>query len=380
MSAAIEIEDLTKTFTVRERAEGLRDALRGLLSARRRMVSAVEDLSLRIEAGERIALVGPNGAGKSTAIKMLAGILYPTRGHACVAGLVPWVDRKRLAYRIGTVFGQRSQLWYHLPASDTFELLARVYELPRAEHRRRCAELVEIFGIGEHLHAPVRQLSLGQRMRCELVASLLHAPPIGDVAVLFGVSAGGYGLTAVFGGGVQDLARRIEGGDLDPMLTLPRSVLVQAVAARTRPDGWGDVATGMILVAMSGHLHGLAWLTAPLALVLAGVVFTAAGVLLHSSAFWLGRVDGLARQATEFLTTFSVYPPSLFGWQLKLLLFTVLPAGFISYLPTELVRSFEPGTLALAVGGAAAYAVLAAWVFARGLRRYASGSRFGVRD
>ncbi len=178
MSAAIQIEDLTKTFTVRERAEGLRGALRSLFSATQRTVVALEGLSLRIEAGERIALLGPNGAGKSTAIKMLAGILHPTRGRARVAGFVPWVDRRRLAHRIGTVFGQRSQLWYHLPASDTFELLGRVYDLPRAEHRRRCALLVETFGIGEHLHAPVRQLSLGQRMRCELVASLLHAPPI----------------------------------------------------------------------------------------------------------------------------------------------------------------------------------------------------------
>jgi ABC-2 type transport system ATP-binding protein len=178
MSNAIEIEDLTKTFTLRERAEGLRGALRSLWSAPSRTVTAVDGLSLRIEAGERVAFLGPNGAGKSTAIKLLTGILHPTRGRATVAGLVPWDDRRRLAHRIGTVFGQRSQLWYHLPASDTFELLGRVYDLPRAEHRRRCALLVETFGIGEHLHTPVRQLSLGQRMRCELVASLLHAPPI----------------------------------------------------------------------------------------------------------------------------------------------------------------------------------------------------------
>jgi len=178
MTTAIEIEDLTKSFTLRQRAEGLRGAMRGLFSASHRTVTAVDGLSLRIAAGERVAFLGPNGAGKSTAIKLLTGILHPTHGHATVAGLVPWVDRRRLAHRIGTVFGQRSQLWYHLPASDTFELLGRVYDLPRAEHRRRCAALVERFAIGEHLHTPVRQLSLGQRMRCELVASLLHAPPI----------------------------------------------------------------------------------------------------------------------------------------------------------------------------------------------------------
>lgn len=178
MTHAIEIEDLTKTFTLRERTEGLRGALRSLWSAPRRTVTALDGLCLRIATGERVAFLGPNGAGKSTAIKLLTGILHPTRGCATVAGLVPWNDRRRLAHRIGTVFGQRSQLWYHLPASDTFELLGRMYDVPRAEHRRRKAELVEVFGIGEHLHVPVRQLSLGQRMRCELVASLLHAPEL----------------------------------------------------------------------------------------------------------------------------------------------------------------------------------------------------------
>ncbi len=178
MQTAIELEDLTKTYTIRDRAPGLRGAMRGLWRASHRTVTAVEGLTLSIAAGERIALLGANGAGKSTAIKMLAGIMHPTRGRARVAGLVPWNDRRALAHRIGTVFGQRSQLWYHLPPADTFELLGRIYDRPRAEHRRRCAQLVEVFGVGEHLDQPVRQLSLGQRMRCEIVASLLHAPSI----------------------------------------------------------------------------------------------------------------------------------------------------------------------------------------------------------
>lgn len=203
---------------------------------------------------------------------------------------------------------------------------------------------------------------------------------IGDVAVLYGVAGAGYGVAAVLAGGVYDLARRIEGGELDPMLTLPRSVLVQAVAARTRSDGWGDIATGVILVGASGHLHGIAWITAPLAVLAAAVMFVAAGVLLHSTAFWLGRVEGLARQASEFIITFSVYPPPLFGGVVRILLFTVLPAGFISHLPAQLVRRFDLGTLALVAGGAIIYTALALWVWQRGLRRYASGSRFGVRD
>lgn len=203
---------------------------------------------------------------------------------------------------------------------------------------------------------------------------------IGDVAVLFGVSAAGYGLTAIFVGGARDLARRIEAGELDPMLTLPRSVLVQAAAARTRPSGWGDGATGIVLVAMSGHLHGAAWVTTPLAIVCAGVTLAAVEVVAHSAAFWLGRVDGLASQATELIVTFSIYPPPLFGGVLRLVLFTVLPAGFVGHLPAQLVRSFDLGTLAALVAGTIAWAALAWWVFERGLRCYASGSRFGVRD
>jgi ABC-2 type transport system ATP-binding protein len=135
-------------------------------------------LSFSVEPGERVAFVGPNGAGKSTTIKMLSGILYPDRGRVAVLGLDPWRERRRLGFRIGTVFGQRSQLWYHLPANDTFELLARVYEQEPAVHARRKRALVELFQIGELLAKPVRQMSLGERMRCEVVASLLHGPEI----------------------------------------------------------------------------------------------------------------------------------------------------------------------------------------------------------
>jgi ABC-2 type transport system ATP-binding protein len=160
------------------RARGLGGALRALFAKRMREVVAVDGVSFAIEPGERVAFVGPNGAGKSTTLKILAGILQPSDGRARVLGLEPGRERARLAYRIGAVFGQRSQLWSHLPAADTFDLLARIYEIAPDAYRRRRAELVDSFAIGEVVEKPVRQLSLGERMRCELVASLLHRPEI----------------------------------------------------------------------------------------------------------------------------------------------------------------------------------------------------------
>jgi ABC-2 type transport system ATP-binding protein len=178
MENAIEVENLSKVFEVRERAAGAFAALRQLLRGHSRSVLAVEDVSFSIAPGERVAFVGPNGAGKSTTIKMLSGILHPSAGRARVAGCDPWSERRRLAYRIGTVFGQRSQLWYHLPAADSFELLRHVYDQRGPAAVQRQQVLVEAFALGSLLHKPVRQLSLGERMRCELVASLLHAPDV----------------------------------------------------------------------------------------------------------------------------------------------------------------------------------------------------------
>jgi ABC-2 type transport system ATP-binding protein len=141
-------------------------------------VTAVSDISFSLHEGEILAFIGPNGAGKSTTIKMLTGILYPSGGEATVLGYVPWKDRRRLAYQIGSVFGQKPQLWYHLPPEDTFRLFARIYELEMNAYQERRAFLVEAFQIADLLQTPVRKLSLGQRMKCEIAASLLHRPRI----------------------------------------------------------------------------------------------------------------------------------------------------------------------------------------------------------
>ena len=141
-------------------------------------VVAVHDVSFEVEAGERLAYIGPNGAGKSTSIKMLTGILHPSGGLAEVLGLTPWTQRKDVARRIGALFGQRSQLWAELPPRAGFELLGAIYGLDGPRTRRRIDELSEVLDAGELFDEPVRNLSLGQRMRCELAASLLHRPEV----------------------------------------------------------------------------------------------------------------------------------------------------------------------------------------------------------
>jgi ABC-2 type transport system ATP-binding protein len=178
MESAIKIEKLSKTFTIRESSPGILGSLKALFCPKTRKVIAINDLSFEIKTGERVAFIGPNGAGKSTTIKMLTGILHPTSGNVEVLGLVPWKERSQVGYQIGTVFGQRTQLWYHLPPSDTFFLLSKIYEIDTATYHKRLEELVQLFQLGFFLNKPVRQLSLGERMRCEIVASLLHNPKI----------------------------------------------------------------------------------------------------------------------------------------------------------------------------------------------------------
>lgn len=178
MSTIIEVNDLAKTFRTRTRAAGLTNSLRSFVAPVYREREAVKSVSFSLEAGEVLAFIGPNGAGKSTTIKMLTGILYPSAGHAHVLGLTPWRQRRKLAYHISSLFGQKSQLWYHLPPQDTFDLLARIYELDMIAYRKRRDFLVEVFGIAEHMSTPARKLSLGERMRCELAAALLHKPKV----------------------------------------------------------------------------------------------------------------------------------------------------------------------------------------------------------
>lgn len=174
----IEVKGLNKVFKVKTKEQGLRGSLKALMAPNYKEIQAVNNLSLEVEKGEVLAFIGPNGAGKSTTIKMLTGILHPTSGEINVLGLDPAADRKKLSYKIGSVFGQKSQLWFHLPPIDSFNLLGRIYEMEIADLNKRIGYLTELFEIEELLQIPVRKLSLGQRIRCEIAASLLHNPEI----------------------------------------------------------------------------------------------------------------------------------------------------------------------------------------------------------
>jgi ABC-2 type transport system ATP-binding protein len=174
----IEVEDLHKTFSVAVRRGGPLGALRGLLSREYREVRAVDGVSFRLESGEVVGYIGPNGAGKSTTIKMLTGILVPSGGRIVVGGRVPHQQRVEHVRRLGVVFGQRTQLWWDLPVIESFELLRHIYRIPERRWRQNMDTFGDLLDLGPFLETPVRQLSLGQRMRADLAAALLHDPSI----------------------------------------------------------------------------------------------------------------------------------------------------------------------------------------------------------
>ncbi|MGW4913805.1 ABC transporter ATP-binding protein [Streptomyces sp. NPDC004270] len=178
MAGSIEVRGLSRTFHTTVRRPGFSGALRSLVNPERVEKHAVSDITFEVAPGELLALLGPNGAGKSTTIKMLTGILTPSSGHARVAGVVPYQERERNARNIGAVFGQRTQLWWDLPVRESFAILRDIYEVPKAEHAARLREFDQLLDLSSFWDTRVRHLSLGQRVRCDLAAALLHDPPV----------------------------------------------------------------------------------------------------------------------------------------------------------------------------------------------------------
>lgn len=178
MGSFIDVKNVSKTFKVNKRAAGVSGMIANLVAPEYEKRQAVKDISFNIERGEMVGFIGPNGAGKSTTIKMLSGILYPDKGDIKVNGYIPYKQRKEYVGSIGVVFGQKSQLQWDLPVIDSFELLKAIYRVPEDRYRKNLERFTDMLDMGSFLNQPVRQLSLGQRMRADIVAALLHSPEI----------------------------------------------------------------------------------------------------------------------------------------------------------------------------------------------------------
>ena len=253
--AHIVVENLVKTFEVAERQAGMWGAIRGLVKRTHRTVRALDGISFELTPGELVGYIGPNGAGKSTTVKTLAGILVPTSGRCEVLGRVPWRERKAHVQQIGVVFGQRTQLWWDLPVVESFDLLRDIYRVPEDSYRALRDELTERLGLGNLLDTPVRQLSLGQRMRCDLAASLLHEPPL-----LF-LDEPTIGLDAVSKLAVRDFVQRLnrERG-VTVILTTHDMDDIEALCTRVIVIGGGRILSDGTLDALRERVTRERWL------------------------------------------------------------------------------------------------------------------------
>ena len=241
----INVNHISKTFKVAKRKSGLLASLKSFFKRDYTYIDAVKDVSFQIKKGEIVGYIGPNGAGKSTTIKMLSGILVPDSGTCKIGGLTPWKDREKYVKDIGVVFGQRSQLWWDIPANDTFDLLKDIYDLDEKEYKKTRDSLIKMLDIEDIVTIPVRQLSLGQRMRCEIAASLLHKP-----SILF-LDEPTIGLDAVSKKVVRDFIKKINKEyNTTVILTTHDMSDIEALAKRIILIGKGQIL-------YDGNLHNL---------------------------------------------------------------------------------------------------------------------------
>jgi ABC-2 type transport system ATP-binding protein len=254
------VENLTKTFRVSRRAPGLLGSIKGLLRRDVRQIRALDGISFSIRRGELVGYVGPNGAGKSTTVKILSGILVPDSGRVSVLGMVPWMNRIEYVRRIGVVFGQRTQLWWDLPVIESFDLLRDIYSVPHDRYRIVRGQLIEMLELGELLDTTVRQLSLGQRMRCDLAAALLHEPEL-----LF-LDEPTIGLDAVSKLAAREFIRRLnQESGVTVILTTHDMDDIEALCRRVLVIGNGRILSDGTLSDLRASVTRERWLTVDLA-------------------------------------------------------------------------------------------------------------------
>ena len=252
----IEVNNITKTFKVPVRSAGLKQSIKSFFNRKYTLVNAVKKVSFNIDKGEIIGYIGPNGAGKSTTIKILSGILTPSSGSVKIDGITPWISRKKYVKDIGVVFGQRSQLWWDIPAEDTFDLLCEIYKLNKDEYQKTKEELIDKLSLKDIIKVPVRQLSLGQRMRCEIAASLIHKPKI-----LF-LDEPTIGLDAVSKKVVRDFIKKINHEqNVTVILTTHDMSDIEALAKRIILIGKGEVLYDGSLKKLKNKYESLSYIT-----------------------------------------------------------------------------------------------------------------------
>ena len=232
----IELKNINKTYRVARRDSGMKNAVRALFSREYNYIRALDEVSFTIGDGEMVGYIGPNGAGKSSTIKVMSGILTPDSGECKINGRIPWRERKAHVREIGVVFGQRSQLWWDVPVCDSFELIRDIYSVPEADYKKRLCDLCDYLDLNDLIRTPARQLSLGQRMRCEIAASLLHGPKI-----LF-LDEPTIGLDAPSKLGVREFIRRINREDgVTVILTTHDMQDIEALTERIILIGHGKI-------------------------------------------------------------------------------------------------------------------------------------------
>jgi len=260
MAPHIIVEDLVKTYRIAQRAAGWRGSVRGLVYRKYREIRALDGISFSIAAGELVGYIGPNGAGKSTTVKALSGILVPDSGRCEVAGRVPWLERVAHVSEIGVVFGQRTQLWWDLPVIESFELLRDIYRVPKDRYGTAIDELIALLNLEPLLDVPVRQLSLGQRTRCDLAAALVHSPP-----VLF-LDEPTIGLDAVSKLAVRDFVLKLSRSrGVTVILTTHDLDDIEALCNRVIVIGVGKVLCDGTLDDLRARVSRERWLTLDLA-------------------------------------------------------------------------------------------------------------------
>ncbi len=365
---AISVENLGKDFLIpHRRGSSFFNRLQDYCLPKYQTITAVDNINFSVQEGERVAFIGPNGAGKSTTIKILTGIMQPSRGEVKIMGQTPAKDRHSLCFKIGAVFGHRSQLWFHLPVYETFHLLSAIYEIPSQDYQYRLNSLIKKFEIEPFLQKPVRQLSLGERMRCEVVASFLHKPSVlfsDEPTIGLDINAKSIIRDLVREESVQDgTTLLLTSHDTDDIEKVCDRVIIIDHGKLLLDDSLNDLKTRYIkkkVLTILAEEETLTW------------------EKQNQHQPGINSADFIRELAMNAIVV-SSQPNAAYSGVFKMFTFTALPVAFLSYLPIEYIRTGITHYLWISCLGTILFFILACMLFYLGLKRYESGNILSIR-